>query len=998
MRNIGWLGVLLLALATWPGHGGTPQDVPLKERAPGELWTPQESRKCFHLPPGLTIELVACEPQVQSPVAMAFDPQGRIWVVEMADYPNGPEKGKPPLGRIRILEDRNGDGFYETATTWADNLLFANGLLLWKDGAIVTAAPHVVHLRDTDGDGKADRSDVMYEGFAAQNPQLRVSHPQLGPDGWITVANGLRGGKVVPVSKRAVEPKPVDLSGMDFRFDPLTGAHEAVTGPGQFGNTFDAWGARFLCDNRHHLRHVVMESRYIKRNPFLAAPPLVHDLSILEDGPLSSGGRIHPVSRNWTTSSLHEGRFTAACGVMIYQGGQLGARYQGGAFTCDPTGNLVHMETLTPKGATFEGKPYMDRVEFLASTDDFFRPVSLSHGPDGALYIVDMYRAVIEHPEFMPPELKNRPDLAVGRDKGRIWRVVTDRRNIEAVKPRVEPAKLDALVALLGDDDPWHRQAAQRLLLEKNDPALVEPLTKQFDTTKNPHAKIASAHLLNRQMKLSDPQVERMLDDAHPRVREHAVRLAEPRMQSSKALRDAVQKRIDDSDGRVVYQTALSLGGLDDEATPRRLAEIAIKHREDPWVRLAVLTAPPKQAAPVLQRFLDNVELESAQGRQAGAAAMVRELAAQVGAQKDASAYLATAKRLNSDLLHAVRFDGFAGLAEGLQRRGATLLSVAAELPEAERGAYTKSIDALMSEVSAQSRDAKQSAGHRLMCVRLLGQAPWPTAKAALLPLIADETAIELRVASLRAFASQSDREVPAALMKLWSSATPPLRREIMEAMLRQPDRVATLFDEIEAKRVKASDLDATRTRQLLQHPRADLRVRAKKLLADQLPGDRLAALKEYQPALTMKSDGKTGREIFKKHCATCHRVGGVGVDVGPDIADSRTKTLDALLTDIVQPNRAIDNNYVNYLVTTKEGRILSGVLANETATSVTLKRAGGESDIVLRREIEEIASTGLSLMPDGMEKTINLQEMADLLNFLKNWRYLDGMVPVGGK
>ncbi len=994
MRNGCWLVMVLFALVPWLGHGGPPKDAPLQKQTPGELRTPAESRKHFHLPPGLTIELVACEPQVQSPVAMAFDPQGRIWVVEMADYPNGPEKGKPPQGRIRILEDKNGDGFYETATTWADNLLFANGLLLWKDGAIVTAAPHVVHIRDTDGDGKADRRDVLYEGFAAQNPQLRVSHPILGPDGWITCANGLRGGKVVA----AKNPKaaPVDLSGMDFRFDPLTGEHEAVTGPGQFGNTFDAWGNRFICDNRHHLRHVVFENRYVKRNPYLAPPALVEDVSILEDGPLSSGGKIHPLSRNWTTSSLHEGRFTAACGVMIYQSGALGEKFQGGAFTCDPTGNLVHMETLTPKGATFVGRPYKDGVEFLASTDDFFRPVSLAHGPDGALYVVDMYRAVIEHPEFMPPELKNRPDLAIGRDKGRIWRIVPARRDAGAVKPRIDPTKLDSLVALLGDDDPWHRQTAQRLLLEKNDPALVEPLAKQLETTRNPHAKIASAQLLQRHAKLSEARIGRMLDDAHPRVREHAVRLAEPLMQSSQPLRDAVQKRIDDSDGRVVYQTALAFGGLDDEATPRRLAEIAIRLRDDPWVRLAVLTAPPKHAAPVLQRFLDNIELESAQGRQAGAATMVRELAAQIGAQTDAKAYLATAKRFGGDTLGAVRFDGFAGLAEGLQRRGATLLSVAAELSDAERAAYTKSIESLMADANARSRDTKQSVGHRVLCVRLLGQAPWPTAKAALLPLIAADSAIELRVAALRAFASQSDKEVPLALMKLWSSATPSLRREIMEAMLRQPGRVAVLFDEVEAKRVRTSEIDATRTRQLLQHPRAELRERAKKLLSDNLPGDRLAALKEYQPALTMKSDGSLGREVFKKHCATCHRVGGVGVDVGPDIADSRTKTLDALLADIVLPNRAIDNNYVNYLVMTRDGRIVTGILVTETATSVTLKRAGGESDTLLRREIDEIASTGLSLMPDGLEKSINLQEMADLLNFLKNWRYLDGAVPLG--
>src|SRR5205814_1599915 len=145
-----------------------PPELPQKGSGPGKPLSPQEAQKLFKLDDGLKIELVACEPQIESPVAMAFDPDGRLWVVEMRDYPNGPDKGGPPMGRIRILEDKDGDGFFETSTIWADNLLFANGLLLWKDGAIVTMAPHIIHLRDTKGAGKADTKDILYTGFAEQ--------------------------------------------------------------------------------------------------------------------------------------------------------------------------------------------------------------------------------------------------------------------------------------------------------------------------------------------------------------------------------------------------------------------------------------------------------------------------------------------------------------------------------------------------------------------------------------------------------------------------------------------------------------------------------------------------------------------------------------------------------------------------------------------------------------------------------------------------------------
>jgi putative membrane-bound dehydrogenase-like protein len=964
-------------LTVW--SSAQPPELPQKGAGPGKPLSPQEAQKLFKLDDGLRIELVACEPQIESPVAMTFDPDGRLWVVEMRDYPNGPEKGKPAQGRIRILEDKDGDGFFETATTWADNLLFANGLLLWKDGAIVTMAPHIAHLRDTQGAGKADKKDILYEGFAAQNPQLRVSHPILGLDGWIYCANGLRGGKAVRAGDK--NAKPVDLSGMDFRFDPVTGEYEAITGQGQFGNTFDAWGNRFVCDNRHHLRHIVMENRYIKRNPYLAAPALVEDISVLEDGPLSSGGKVYPISKNWTTSSLHEGRFTAACGVFIYHGKLLGKAYDGAAFTCEPTGNLVHMEVLTPKGATFQAKPHKQGVEFLATTDDWFRPVFLTHGPEGAMYVVDMYRAVIEHPDFMPPELKTRPDLWQGKDKGRIWRIVPKNHKTKTMRPNLAKVSTAELVKTLEHDEPWWRTTAQRLLLEKNDKAMIEPLTKLWGATRNPHARILLAWLLERQKQLSAKNLEDMLQDFDAPVQEHALRIGESYLKTDR-IYQAMTFRAHDRDARVQFQAALSLGGIEDWK-PIRL--IAYERCDDRWIRLAVQTALPKHAVMLVR---PDPRTPPSPGR----SAMVREASTLVGAQKDPDLYLdAYISLIEAD--RDTKWAGFAGLAEGLQRRGATLLS--AEVPKGWVNHHKENIAILFSEASKEARDAKRPLDHRLLCVRILGHATWPTAKRALVPLL-EETSVELRIAALRNLAGQQDKEVPALLMKLWPGAAPNMRREILEAMLRQTARVNVLLDEIESTRLKASELDPLRTRQLMNHKDAAIRERAKKLLANNVPADRQKALAKYQPALNLKGDAKNGRELFKKNCATCHRVAGVGIDVGPDIADTRTKTLGALLNDIIVPNAAIDANYVNYVVATKDGRILTGLLTAETASSITLKRAEGQTDVVLRKDIDEIVSTGISLMPDELEKHFTVQEMADLLSFLKNWRYLDGSVPIG--
>jgi putative heme-binding domain-containing protein len=256
--------------------------------------------------------------------------------------------------------------------------------------------------------------------------------------------------------------------------------------------------------------------------------------------------------------------------------------------------------------------------------------------------------------------------------------------------------------------------------------------------------------------------------------------------------------------------------------------------------------------------------------------------------------------------------------------------------------------------------------------------------------LMRDDPLQEVRLAAVRALAAHPVKEVPGLLMKSWSSYTPAVRREVLEAMARQPDRIVYLLDEVEAKRVKPGDIDALRTRQLVNHSRPDIRERAKKLLQENLPADRKEVLEKNKAALKLKPDARNGKVIFQKNCATCHRIGDVGIEVGPNIADTLSKPPDALLVDILIPNAAIDNNYIAYTVTTKSGKVLTGIIAQETASSLTLRRAENQTDVVLRQDIDEIQSTGVSLMPDGLEKNITLQEMADLLAFLKNWRFLD--------
>jgi len=982
----------------WLTHAAEP---PAKAAARRGPLSPAEALKQFHVAPGLRIELVAAEPEIESPVAMAFDEDGKLWVVEMRDYPNGPAPGQPPQGRIRVLEDRDGDGRYESSRVFADRLLFANGLMPWKGGVVVTAAPHILYLKDRDGDGRADQHEILYEGFTAKNPQLRVSHPKLGLDNWVYVANGLRGGMVKRHGQD--DAKPINISGRDFRFDLARDRYEAVSGMGQYGNSFDDWGCRFVCNNRAHLQHVVLPNRYLARNPFLAISAVLNDISELTPGPLNSGDLVYPLSRNWTTSNLHAGRFTAACGVTIYRGDLLPASHRGAAFTCEPTGNLVHEEILRPHGATFRSRPPRDKVEFLATPDDWFRPVSLAGGPDGALYVVDMYRAVIEHPEFMPPELKRRPDLTLGKERGRIWRIVPEGHKTTAIRPKLGLAATVDLVPLLGDANGWRRTTAQRLLLERQDRTAIEPLRKLCTASDRPLARMHAAWLLEGLNALDADLAARLLNDENPRVREQALFLCERWLPTSATIQKGVLALAADADARVRFQAALSLGQWDDDRIVPALAKIAAGGSDDPWTRAAVASSVPQRAGTLLSALL-KPDAELTVKVTPARLALAQELAALVGARqepKEVLALLATLHALSGkdDRRDAgstgMRWQMAAlnGLADGMGRRGRQLSAFLDSLPAENRQA-AELAEALFARAGQVCADRKREAADRVNAVRLLAHARPEVALPILSRLLRDDPLPEVRLAAVRALAPQPSAEVPRLLMKSWPAYTPALRREVAEAMLRQPDRARFLLGEVEAKRVAAGDLDVPSKNRLLKHAQADIRRRAMKVFQASIPEERKQVLERFRKVLARKGDPGRGREVFRQNCATCHQVAGVGTTVGPDISDTRTKTAEMLLQDILNPNASIDANYVNYIVTTKSGKEITGIIATESASSITLRRAEVQTDLVLRQDIDELRSTGVSLMPEGLEKTITLEQMADLLSFLKNWRYLDGKTP----
>jgi putative membrane-bound dehydrogenase-like protein len=405
---------------------------------------PDAALKSFQTADDVRVELVAAEPLVASPCALAFDEKGRLFVAENRGYPN---TETPPQGVIALLADTDGDGRMDQRTVFADGLTYPNGVLPWKGGVIVTCAPDVVFLRDTDGDGRADECRVLLTGFeTSKSTQLRVNAPTIGPDGWIYLAAGLAGGNIT--CPEHPDRAPLKMTA-DVRFHPDTLEVENVDGKSQYGQSFDDFGRRFICMNRLPVQHVVLSSKWLARNPRLAFSETVQDCNerSVRTG-LKGGGdgvKLFPISSNITTADSHAGSFSAACGVHLWRGGALPARYEGCAFSCDPTGNLVHVDRLEPHGATFNAVPLLTGREFLAARDDYFRPVFSMRGNDGALYIADMYRKVIEHPDYLPEEVRKHTDFETGKTQGRIWRIVAQ----EARPARPLPAFRDEFAGVI---------------------------------------------------------------------------------------------------------------------------------------------------------------------------------------------------------------------------------------------------------------------------------------------------------------------------------------------------------------------------------------------------------------------------------------------------------------------------------------------------------------------------------------------------------------------
>jgi putative membrane-bound dehydrogenase-like protein len=967
--------------------------------------SPEQALKSFRVHAGFVLHQVATEPVVSDPVAVCYDADGRLYVVEMRGYPF-PEQ--VPSGGVARLEDRDGDGRYETRTEFLRGLSWPTSVVPSDGGVFIAAAPDIIYARDTDGDGVADIRQVVFTGFGTENVQGLVNGLLWGPDGWIYGVARINQSTVRNPSRPA--GKALSLRGRDFRFRPDGSAIEAISGGGQFGHSFDDWGHRFTCNNSNHVRQIVLPSHYLERNPRLDPPSVILDIAL--EGPAAPVFRISPpepwrvvrtrqraadpvLSKRLPPTELFAtGFFTSATGITIYRGSAYPPEYSGNVFIGDVGGNLVHRKVLLPNGATYLAQRADSNVEFLASTDNWFRPVNFANTPDGTLLLIDMYREAIEHPASIPEPIKRHLDLTSGKDKGRLYELRATGGK-PPTRPKLSAADTSDLVRLLAHPDAWWRETAQRLLFERHDRSvagLLRGVAKERPTA------LGRLHALWTLELLEELDVDSLvlgLTDPEPRVRERAVCLSEQRLKAQPALRARVLALAADPDPMVRFQTAFSLGTINDVFEAQKaLASIALRDAESPWVRAAVLSSIAGRPAELLEALCARRSRPAREGdflSSPWGQSWLDDLAYLIGAgAKPANVSDLLARLSRSGLGSEQLIPVVLGLARGQRRAGRSFQ----HLLDGDAGALLR---ALLAQARALV-DSTRPVDSRTAAIRLLGLGDPQTARGSLPSLLDAHQPVAIQLCVLHALADCFDRAVAAQIAVRWKSMSPAVRREAIEVLTGRREGIEAALDAIESHRILLSEIDPARLSFLRNHRESAVRDRATRIIAQSTSSssaNRVKLVDSFSPALALDGRRVRGREVFTKVCATCHQAEGQGVAVGPDLATVANRTPQDLLVHILDPNREVAPNYINYNVALTDGRVVSGVIAEETATAVVLKRAEGASDRVPRDQIDTITSSGVSLMPEGLEQGLSAQDFADLIAFVRSIQPAKPSAPV---
>lgn len=950
--------------------------------------TPDDPLSTFELHPEFQIELIAAEPLVADPIDMEIDEDGRFYVLEFHSYPHN----WTGVDRIVQLRDTDGDGEMDESVVFKDSLVQSMGIMRWKDGLIVTAPPNVIYLEDSDGDGRAEVERVLLTGFHQGDGESDVNNPTYGLDNWIYLANGPRSDRDIQYAERPGGPRiPADATRRNVRFRPDTYELEAQSGRSQYGLTFDRWGHALYNSNRNHVYEEVVAARYLERNPELIVSGATESIS--DHG---AATQVFPITTDPEYQILTEiGEITSACGITFYDGGIFPGDFENVSFTAEPAHNLVHVDRLERGGPALTASRQRPHNEFLASTDAAFRPVNMYVGPDGALYVVDYYRQIIEGPEWISDEVLATRDLYEGTDRGRIYRI-TPRGTAQAdwtTGLSLGEASNEALVAYLAHPNIWWRRNAQRLLVDRKAQEVIGDLESLARGT-SAVGRLHALWTLEGLDRLEADLIRRALRDDEPGIRENAIILAE---RYHDALEEELVAMASDPDERVRFQLLLTLGYVDTPAAAQARQELLFRDIDDPWIQVAALSAPSVQEGDLLETVIAQYETEYA--------SFVQRLSVLAGAHRATSRVQTLLEDAAAPAAAPWQAAVLEGLAQGLSDRAADELALDVVVDAFFEHPSTDVREAALAllqtsglpgdraqavERAAEiARDDDAAADRRAQAIAFLTLDDPDRNAALMMALIDPRVPARVQTAAFRALGAAGGTRVASYAVEQWPVLTREVRDAALDAILDRPfqlDRITILLESLEDGTIQPANLGWGDKVTLMRDIPDDMKRRARELITGPEEEARQETAAYIQQVRALTPVPEEGRDVFFQACARCHGLGGVapGSDVGPDLMSVRGWTTPDLIDQIVQPSKAVSRGYELWQLTLADGETVEGMIASETANAVTVRDENGQETTFARRNIQSLNNLNASIMPSDFGETLSHQQMADLVAFIR--------------
>ncbi|MDB6036303.1 MAG: rane-bound dehydrogenase domain protein [Verrucomicrobiales bacterium] len=957
--------------------------------------SPADAQRKFSLPDGFEIRLFAAEPDVINPVAMTWDERGRLWVVELYEYPLGAPKGAKPRDRIKILEDTDGDGKVDKVTVFADGLNLATGIQLGYGGVYVGQAPDLLFLEDTDGDGVADKRTILMTGFGLDDRHELLNSFAWGPDGYLYMTHG-----VFTFSKVKDPTNPndsgVQMTAAVARLHPRTKKFEvfAEGTSNPWGVDWDKAGNAFVSACViDHMFHMAAGGVYVRQGG-VSANPYTYELipSIVD----------------------HKHHMAAYAGVQIYQGNQFPDEYKGTILIGNIHDNAIHQDRLTPVGSSFRSSFIKD---FVRANDGWFMPVSTQVGPDGAVWIMDWYD---KYPCY---QNANADPEGVDREHGRIWRVVytgNDKGKPVSSRPEVNMnlSKLssEGLVAMLRHPNVWQRRMAQRLLNERRDAVTKTPLVQLANDGKTIEARTAAFWTLFSSEQLDDATLERLAKDKEPIIRSWAARFTGEGGHADQASVDRLEELAGDSDPRVRLATATAIrqftsGALTVDTAPRSTLDADIGPTLSKLVKLQGAANDPltlfmiwsasepliaKDPKGALNWFAENGISTLDASRP-----LLRKTMRRICDTHDAEKLNVAIEFLNnlpdsSGLLAIAALDGLLEGQKGQSMAPPASAGFVGRLMKSEHREVVSRAQQLgtiwgdpvaIESTLAVAQNAHASEDQRLQAIQSLRRQKLSNVRDGMISILGQEESERVTTAAVQALGENGSDAVPGVLLQRWKSFPPAVRRAAAEVLVSRQNWTRQFLGGVSDKTIDAGEIPATVLRSLAQSKDEFIRNEAVRVIGRfREPNQDKTKLIAQKKAMILngKPDLEAGHQIAKKACFICHKLYGEGAEVGPDLTGVGRSSMDALLANVIDPNQIVGKGYENVEVETKDGRTISGRVVEETDARIKLLSAGPKEEVIAKSDIASKRVSELSVMPEGLEQMPD-DDFRNLIWFIYN-------------